>query len=557
MITIENLTFRYNGSLVHALQNVNMQINSGEFVLISGKSGSGKTSLCRVINGLIPHFHGGMISGTVNVDGLSPIDTSPGIMSTKVGMVFQDPENQLVTSDAGHEICFGMENLAFPRDLITERLENVLEMLDISHLRNRPFREMSGGEKQRVAIASVLALRPEVLILDEPTSELDPEGYNKILSCLHFLNRELGLTVIVVEHRLDRFIEYADRLIVIEDGQIILDCPARLAMAEHGDCLQSCGIGLPPVVQLHQKLKERGALLASVPLSVDEASRVFKEVFNKPLSIITDNNGVTGSVPAVEMDGVSFYYSKGIKAIDNVTLRIDRGEFVALMGCNASGKTTLVKLANGLISPDTGTIKILGQNASNNTVAELAASVGVVFQNPGDHLFTDTVEDEIAFGLKLRGLSAGQIMERVNAMLCRFNLEHCHGRSPHDLSMGEKQRLALASIMAYNPPVLLLDEPDRGSEERARQYLISMLGDYSSTGNTVIMVTHDVELVAGFAGRVIMMDKGKIIFDGDKHEVLPESMLYSPQINRLVKRYKHQGVSSKFLTADEVVNAIK
>jgi energy-coupling factor transport system ATP-binding protein len=225
------------------------------------------------------------------------------------------------------------------------------------------------------------------------------------------------------------------------------------------------------------------------------------------------------------------------------------------MGCNASGKTTLVKLANGLISPDTGTIKILGQNASNNTVAELAASVGVVFQNPGDHLFTDTVEDEIAFGLKLRGLSAGQIMERVNAMLCRFNLEHCHGRSPHDLSMGEKQRLALASIMAYNPPVLLLDEPDRGSEERARQYLISMLGDYSSTGNTVIMVTHDVELVAGFAGRVIMMDKGKIIFDGDKHEVLPESMLYSPQINRLVKRYKHQGVSSKFFTADEVVNA--
>ncbi|MFA5451760.1 MAG: ATP-binding cassette domain-containing protein, partial [Dehalococcoidales bacterium] len=409
MIRFNNVTFAYNGSPKPALSQVSLTINRGEFVLVTGKSGSGKTSLCRTINGLIPHFHGGTISGTITVDGLNPVDASPSTMATKVGMVFQDPENQLVTSDVSHEICFGMENLGFPDNLIAERLEESLRLLDLDHLRNRPIHELSGGEKQRTIIASVLALRPDILILDEPTSELDPEGACKTLSRLRELNYELGLTVIIIEHRLDNIIQYADRVIVMEKGQLVIDSSPESAMSEYGKEMISYGIGLPPIVQLFQKLANNGITTGRVPLSVNEASHVFAEVFNKPLSIAEDNNTISSNDLAVELQGVSFVYPNGIKAIDNISLHIYRGEAVAILGRNGSGKTTLVKLINGLLAPNLGALKILGRNIFKKTVAELANSVGVVFQNPADHLFTDSVEEEIAFGLKIRGFSPREI----------------------------------------------------------------------------------------------------------------------------------------------------
>ncbi|MDX9986902.1 MAG: energy-coupling factor transporter ATPase, partial [Dehalococcoidales bacterium] len=476
-------------------------------------------------------------------------------MATKVGMVFQDPENQLVTSDVSHEICFGMENLGFPDNLIAERLEESLRLLDLDHLRNRPIHELSGGEKQRTIIASVLALRPDILILDEPTSELDPEGACKTLSRLRELNYELGLTVIIIEHRLDNIIQYADRVIVMEKGQLVIDSSPESAMSEYGKEMISYGIGLPPIVQLFQKLANNGITTGRVPLSVNEASHVFAEVFNKPLSIAEDNNTISSNDLAVELQGVSFVYPNGIKAIDNISLHIYRGEAVAILGRNGSGKTTLVKLINGLLAPNLGALKILGRNIFKKTVAELANSVGVVFQNPADHLFTDSVEEEIAFGLKIRGFSPREISKYIDTMLDQLNLGHCRGRNPLDLSSGEKQRLALASVLVYAPPVLVLDEPDRGTEEQTRQELTRLLRDYCSAGNTVVIVTHDVEMAASFAQRVIVMDEGKITLDGNKHEVFPNAGLFSTQINCLVKRFAHYGVSSKFLTADEVAGA--
>lgn len=556
MISLSSVNFSYNGSDMPALKDIDLRIGRGEFVLITGESGSGKSSLCRVINGLIPHFHGGVISGHVEVAGLNPLQSSPGLMAKRVGTVFQDPDNQLVTSDVCHEICFGMENLAFSREVIADRLDESLELLDIKHLRNRPVAQLSGGEKQRTAIASVLALRPDILLLDEPTSQLDPAGSQRLLESMHRLNRELGLTVIVVEHRLEKVIQYADRLVIMEKGAVLVNQPARSAMGKSDYALEECGISLPPVVELYRDLVARGVKLDAVPLSVEEGLRVFKKILSAPLPDPPVEVGRNNNAVAVEMNGVSFCYQNQKTVLENINLNIKQGEVVAIIGNNASGKTTLLKLINGLLKPSSGSIKIFGTDTSGLSVAELAATIGVVFQNPGDHLFSDTAEEEIAFGLKIRGVAPGEIKARVRSILSRFKLESCRGRSPNELSLGEKQRLAMASIMVYEPPVLLLDEPYRGADNPTRKNLKTMLRDYVSRGGTVVMVTHDVEMVAEYAQRVVMMDRGRIIADGEKREVLPSAGLFSPQISQLVKLSMGPGASSKLLTAREVAGAI-
>ncbi|MDD2251631.1 MAG: energy-coupling factor transporter ATPase [Dehalococcoidales bacterium] len=556
MISIRGVSFSYNGSDVPALKNIDLKIERGEFVLLTGESGSGKSSLCRVINGLIPHFHGGVISGHIEVAGLNPLQSSPGLMANRVGMVFQDPDNQLVTSDVCHEICFGMENLAFSRDMIAGRLDESLEMLDIKHLRNRPVAQLSGGEKQRTAIASVLALRPDILLLDEPTSQLDPAGSQRLLASLRRLNRNLGLTVILVEHRLEKAIHYADRLVVMGKGTVLVNQTPRSAMKKSDYALEECAISLPPVVELYRNLVARGVKLDAVPLSLEEGLTVFKKILAAPLPDPPEEVGRNNNAVAIEMEGVSFCYQNQQTILENINLTIKQGEVVAIMGQNASGKTTLLKLINGLLKPSSGSIKILGTDTSGLSVAELAATIGVVFQNPGDHLFSDTVEEEIAFGLKIRGVAPRDIEAMVGSILSRFNLEPFRARSPNELSLGEKQRLAIASIMVYEPPVLLLDEPCRGADKSTRENLITILRDHVFRGGTVVMVTHDVELVAEYSQRVVIMDSGRIIADGEKREVLPSAGSFSPQINQLVKLSMGPGASSRLLTAREVAGVI-
>ncbi|HAG08171.1 MAG TPA: ABC transporter [Desulfotomaculum sp.] len=555
MIKLQNLTFTYAGSPEPVLKEINLTITDGEFVLLSGSSGSGKSSLVRCLNGLIPHFYGGQVRGTVEVEGLVTTNHALAQLATLVGLVFQDPENQLVTTDVEREIAFGLENLGLPRAEISKRLEEALDTVGISSLRCRSLHELSGGEKQKVAIASVLALKPQILVLDEPTSELDPQGAEDVLGIISRLNDELGLTVILVEHRLDRVIHLVDRLIVLDQGRIVADGqPSKIMRAEY-EKLDNIGFGFPPLVFLAQKLIKTGHQVNGLPLTVKQARTTLEAFFRAVESPPPRVNKKPYGIPVIEVEKLWFSYHKEPMVLKGIDLRLYQGEFIAVMGRNASGKTTLVKHFNGLLKPGKGKVLVNGQDIKKTTVAELARQVGYVFQNPNDHLFADTVEEEIAFTLKSLGFE--NIASRVNNALQRFNLAPYKKQYPRFLSGGEKQRVALASVLVAEPKVLILDEPTRGMDNALKTSLMQFLKEYRQQGHTVIVVTHDVEMAAAHAERIILLSEGKVVVDGHKKEVLSRALLFSPQINRVLQGFEKYGVPQDILTVEEALNLIK
>jgi energy-coupling factor transport system ATP-binding protein len=557
LIKIDNFTFYYSGAEEPALRDINLRIEDGEFVLVTGPSGGGKSSFCRCLNGLIPHFYGGKVMGSVEVQGLNVVSHSPKEMATRVGMIFQDPENQLVTLDVEREIAFGLENLAFPRDLIAKRLEESLDTLGISSLRYRQVHELSGGEKQKVAIASILALHPEILILDEPTSELDPKSAEEVLAIAQRLNDELGITVILIEHRLDRVIQHVDRLLVLDGGRVVADGSTREVLSNSYQEITGIGVGLPPIIRLAQGLKDASIGVDGMPLTVKEGRVMLNGLFRKPFKSPPDPGGKSYGRMVVNVEKLWYVYPEGPAALKNISLSLCEGEFLAIMGRNASGKTTLVKHFNGLLKPARGIVAIDGTDTRKATVAELASKVGFVFQNPNDHLFADTVEEEIAFPLRNRGLGGIEVELRVGEMLRRFGLEEYRSQYPRSLSGGEKQRVALASVLVVQPKILILDEPTRGMDYRLKSDLMSLLREYTNQGNIVVLVTHDVETVAEYADRVILLSEGEIVVDGKKRDVLSRALLFSPQINRLVQAFGKYSVPDNILTASELLQVLK
>jgi energy-coupling factor transporter ATP-binding protein EcfA2 len=551
LIRIREFSFSYNGADRPALQNINLAIEDGQFVLLTGASGSGKSTLCRVFNGLVPHFYGGQISGSAEVQGLDTLKTPPKELATKVGMVFQDPENQLVTTDVEREIAFGLENLGYPKNLITRRIEEALDTAGIAHLRFARHQELSGGEKQKVAIASVLALHPEVLVLDEPTSELDPQSAEEVLRLLERLNDELGLTVILIEQRLDRVVHLVDRMLVMGNGQILADGTPRGVM---GGDIEGLGIGLPPVIRLMRKLRAKDLPLNGLPLTVKDARLQLQKAL-KGVKTAEFADAGASSKPVLNIDKLWFSYGERA-VLRNINLDIGRGDFIGIMGRNASGKTTLVKQFNGLLKPSKGKVRLDGVDTSKSTVAELSRRVGYVFQNPNDHLFADTVEDEIAFSLRNRGAAETQIAQAVEGMLDEFELGRYRKSYPRNLSGGEKQRVALASVLAGQPEVIVLDEPTRGMDYSLKKKLIAYLDGYRHRGNTVIMVSHDVETVAECAQRVVLLSEGRVVVEGNKREVLAKALLFSPQINRLAQALSGYGVADTTLTLSEMLEQI-
>ena len=556
MIKIRDLTFYYGDASRPALQDVNLDIEDGEFVLVTGPSGCGKTSLCRCLNGLIPHFYGGEIAGGLEVQGLDVMRHTTRDLATRVGMVFQDPENQLVSMDVQREVAFGLENLAFPRDVMAKRVEEALDTLGISGLRHRQVHELSGGEKQKVVISSVLALHPDVLVLDEPTSELDPKGAEDVLSIVRRLNDELGITVILVEHRLDRVVHLVDRMIVMDEGKIIADGNPR-AVLSNGD-ITSIGAGVPPIVRIVQRLRDNGVNVDDIPLTVKEGRAMLKDIFMGARgSTLSHTESADNGRPVIEIDKLWHAYPEGITALKNVSLRICEGEFVAVMGRNASGKTTLVKHINGLLQPTKGKVIVNGIDTRRATIAQLSRKVGFIFQNPNDHIFADTVEEEIAFILKNLGFDSGEIAARIDEMLEMFALKEFRKRYPRSLSGGERQRVAMASVLVARPRVLILDEPTRGMDYRLKSELMRFLNGYREKGNTVVLVTHDVETVAEHADRVVLLSEGGVVVDGNKRDVLSRALFFSPQINRLVQAFEKYGVPNNILTVDEALDILK
>jgi len=531
MIALDRFSFRYATATEPILREVSLRLPQGAFVLVIGPSGSGKSTFLRTLNGLVPHFYGGHLSGCVRVDGRDPVQAAPKGMADLVGMVFQDPESGFVVDRVEDELAFALENWALPQDVMRKRVEEVLDQLRIAHLRHRPVSTLSGGEKQRVAIASVLTLHPQVLLLDEPTSQLDPQAAEEVLLALRQLNEDLGLTVVLSEHRLERVVQYADFVLYWPGhGQPpLLGTPAEV--------LRRVPL-TPPLITLGKALGWE-----PLPLTIKEGRRfaqALKErlhlpVVSQPSATVTPANGREAVVVVEKLwhRYTSGSRGAGIEALTGVSLRVHRGEFVALMGRNGSGKTTLLKHLVGLLPPTQGHVRVVGYETSRVSTETLVRHVAYVPQNPERLLFAETVAEELALSRRGHGLPPDPEADR--ALLARLGLDHCRDSHPHDLSVGEKQRLALAAVLVPDPELILLDEPTRGLDYVQKHILAELLHELRRAGKTVIMATHDVELAAATADRVVLMAEGQIVVDGPARRVMAESLVFASQINKLFR----------------------
>lgn len=538
MIEITNLTYTYPQSKRPALQDVTWRALAGDFVLLAGTSGSGKSTLLRCLNGLVPHFSGGVVQGQISVNGLDVVTTGPGTMSHHVGFVQQNPEAQAVVEQVEAEIAFGLENQAIPPQAMRIQVEEVLELLELSMLRERPLSTLSGGERQRVAIASALALRPPLLVLDEPTSQLDPQSAEEVLRALVRLNEDLGLTIVLAEHRLERILPYVDHILYLEEGRVIVDAPAREAVAQMPQ--------LPPVAALGRKLGWQ-----PLPLTVKEARRFSSQYAVNSSQYKVDgvgNESPSSVIPRpssllLEAKGVSYAYN-GCPTLIDVDLQVAPGEAVAVMGRNGAGKSTLLKCMVGLLSPAGGEVWVNGRSTHKREVADICREVGYLPQNPDDLLFADTVADELRVTLNNHNLTGHA--NGVQPLLDELGLSHVAGAYPRDLSVGQRQRVALGAVTVTRPRLLLLDEPTRGLDYAAKQSLAAIWQRWLATGMGLLLVTHDVEFVAQIADRVAILSQGEIIASGKTADILSATPLFAPQIARL---FPNRG----WLTVQDVV----
>jgi len=563
IVEVRGLTYSYPNASAPALKDVNFNIGEGEFVLLTGPSGCGKTTFCRCINGLVPHFYNGDMKGEVVVDGLSTLDHEIVELAQKAGLIFQNPDNQIFALTVEKDVAFGLENLGVPKQRMVEEIDRVLSLVGIQQLKERGTHELSGGQKQRLTIAGILAMHPKVIVMDEPTSFLDPLGAKKIFDVLAALNREHGMTIILIEHRMDLAVKYVNRIIIFDEGKVVKDgSPGEIF---YSDETRLIGVGIPRVVELSRRLKNRGLNIEGVPLTSEELLARLK-----PRLSPTERGAERGAIqglnelageyshsPLVRIEGISFTYPTGVKALSDISLTINSGEYVAIMGENGAGKTTLVKQMNGLLRPQEGKVYVGDVDVSKTSVASIARRVGLVFQNPDDQLFAEDVEEEIGFALRNFGFPVEVVSKRVEWALNLLDLERYRKSSPFILSGGERKRVALASVLAWNPDILVLDEPTIGQDYGQKERLRHFLQQFRAQGKTVIIVTHDVEFVAEGQPRIVLMAGGRIEADGPAKTIMTDfatlerCSVAPPEITRLFTGLLGYGFPGDVLDVDE------
>jgi energy-coupling factor transport system ATP-binding protein len=536
-IVIEHLSFRYADSERWILRDVSFGVAAGETVLLLGPSGSGKSTLVLCLNGLIPHLIEGELTGEVRIGAQATIEQSVAALCRQVGEVFQDPETQMVMPRVEEEVAFGLENLGLPQADMPERITSALAQV---RLQDRPrawVDSLSGGQKQRLALASILALRPSILVLDEPTANLDPMATVSFFETLARLKKDTGMTIVLIEHRLDAVLPLVDRIVAMSrNGEVIAQGKPQEVFTSWGEALQAEGIWRPMTCRLTQALAERSHALAGCPLTMDEVeaslrhlllTRAGKARGGKTTDGVPSPPAGTPPPPgeaAIEMRSLTFTYPDGPPAVDNVSLRVDKGRFFALVGANGSGKTTLAKQAVGLLRPTCGSVSIFGKDARRQSKSELARQVGYVFQNPEHQFVTERVVDELAYSLHDRWPEA-ELIRRVSELLLAFGLAGYEDANPFALSQGQKRRLSVATMVALGQPVLILDEPSFGQDQLSTQALMSTLETLHNAGTTLVFITHDMQLVAEYADEVAVMSSGRVIFQGP-----PRGLFLQPAI---------------------------
>ena len=496
MITVRDLSWQYEplvdgGKPVDSLKHVSFDIKSGSFVGVIGPTGAGKSTLCMALAGIIPNLADGTMTGLVEVNGMNTSRHSVSALSERIGYVQQDPEAQLFCASVEDEIAFPLENRGIAPDIIDKQIDVMLDLVGMTGYRKRVPASLSGGQMQRVAIAAALAAEPDVLILDEPTAALDPEGKQEVFDVLERIRQTRSMTVIMAEQDTEHIAYWADQVLFMVNGELVRNGDASLFVREKG-LLESSGVQvaddpLPQVKAVQQGKKHK------------------KDKKNQP---------ERSKDVVISLDHVSYQYERGgnaSKALDDVTFDIERGSFIGLIGRNGSGKTTLAKHLNGLIRPTQGTVTVDGLDASKHSVGEMAAHVGFVFQNPDHQIFCSTTKEEIAFGPIALGLDGATVFKRVDEMLTLFDLHRYEDVSPATLGYGERRAGALSSVLAMRTPILVLDEPTAGLDHRLAARFLGTIEKLNQRGVTIVMISHDMRAVYRYCTHVLELEDGKVV----------------------------------------------
>jgi len=565
----DDVSFAYVGAARAALRHVNLSVARGEVILITGASGCGKSTLALALCGLIPSRVHGELRGRV-MFGATPLSgMKPHEASQLVGMVFQNPNLQLINQTVQSEVAFGPENLALPQPEIAARVDWCLDVTGMAGMRTAAVVTLSGGQKQRTAIAATLAMRPRILVLDEPLSDLDPVGAQEVLATLQRLARNGGTGVIVIEHRVDEVAPWADRVVLMDDGSIVLDQPPRAAWAEPGPW-RAAGVGIPDMVRLAHAVP--GAFGSRLPLSVVEAADAVKDTwFETALAAAAAERRNVGGMPAgqppdprppvLSWDGVSVEFD-GKRAVDDVTLAVDEGEWVALIGANGSGKSTLTGLTVGLGKPSAGVVRFRGRAVRPGKVFDHAAQVALLLQAADDMLFETTVRKELEFGFRFRARPEDPVLDVPEAVEF-FGFTGREADSPWELSQGGRQRLALAALLVGAPGVLVLDEPTTGQDANHMRSFLRLLDRVRArTGITIVTVTHDIRGLASRAARVVLLGEGQVRADGPTSRVFAMTGdlirwgVLAPPLARLQSELLGPAAGDVLLEVDELASAV-
>jgi len=563
-LNYDKFTFAYGEENPDVVENISMSLPEGHVLLITGPSGAGKTTICRAANGLIPHEFKGKMRGQVTIAGrYNSRRFGVSALSKIVGVLQQDPDTQLFNPTVEEEIVFGACNYGLPASDIRQRTEYLLELTRLTVHRRKNPHNLSGGQQQSCALAAVLSFDPATLILDEPTSNIDPIGSREVLALMAQLAREEGRTTLLVEHKLEELVHLVDEMIVMDKGKILHRGTVHEVL-EHVEYIDSVGLSVPQVTLLAARLRNSGWSIDTLPLDVDEALATLGPLIDHealaclpepPPRRVQHNHEEV----AVDIHQLTHTYKDGTVAVRDLNLEIHRGEFVAILGQNGSGKTTLVKHLNGLLKPTSGTVTVAGLNTRKASINEMAVTVGFIFQNPDTQICKLKVYDELAFGLKNVGLPNVEIDQRVKQAAAELEITHLLDKNPFLLSMGEKQRVAVASVLTMQPSILVLDEPTTGQDFKRAKEIMDLAVRLHEEGQTIIVITHDMNLAAEYCDRMIIMAGGHIILDAPtreafrSQEALRTSSLRPPQVTQLGQALEYPGA---WLTVDEAFSSL-
>ncbi len=549
---LDKVSYIYPNSKETVLKDISLTINKGEFLGVIGATGAGKTTLCLALTGIVPQFYGGRFFGKIAIAGLDSLEHPVSELARYVGIVFEDPEVQITATSVENEIAFALENLCVPREEILRRIPIVLKSVRLEGFEKKNPQELSGGQKQRLAIAAALALQPDLLILDEPTSQLDPIGSQEVFATVRELKEELGVAIVMISHAAEEMAEFCDRIALLSEGKLVaIGTPAEIYAQV--DLLQQNKLRPPEVAQAFHQIQQKGINLQQIPVTLNsgiEAVEILRSQSQLLAPPIFPLSNVNSHQPVVlSVKNLKHTYDDGTEALKNISLDIHEGEYVLIVGQNGAGKSTLVKHFLNLLKPTEGKVLVRDRDTRQLSVSELAQSIGYLAQNPDNQIFNTSVEKEVAFALPFLGYPPNQVKQETERSLKAMNLWELRQSHPLSLPKGERGRIVIAALLAMNPDIIIFDEPTTGQDYQGANSILEMSRQLHQMGKTVIVITHHLYLMPDYADRAIVMGKGTILLDTSLRQAYhqtdllessyltpPQSVILSQQLSKIGDR---------------------